>query len=82
MLFFFYLTGKEKEKERRQSVAAAEVTLSMCADAGKVDRTKLSQTEVRPPFQCPHFTGTTAALLHLTKIRFYLYVEERDISVN
>ncbi|XP_055930652.1 uncharacterized protein LOC129960928 isoform X3 [Argiope bruennichi] len=36
---------KEKEKERRQSVAAAEVTLSMCADAGKVDRAKLSQTE-------------------------------------
>ncbi|XP_055930651.1 uncharacterized protein LOC129960928 isoform X2 [Argiope bruennichi] len=37
--------SKEKEKERRQSVAAAEVTLSMCADAGKVDRAKLSQTE-------------------------------------
>ncbi|GBL74425.1 Signal-induced proliferation-associated 1-like protein 1 [Araneus ventricosus] len=36
---------KEKEKERRQSVAATEVTLSMCADAGKVDRAKLSQTE-------------------------------------
>ncbi|XP_071043931.1 uncharacterized protein [Parasteatoda tepidariorum] len=37
--------SKEKEKERRQSNATAEVTLSMCADAGKVDRTKLSQTE-------------------------------------
>ncbi|XP_054722058.1 uncharacterized protein LOC129231720 [Uloborus diversus] len=36
---------KEKDKERRQSVAATEVSLSMCADAGKVDRAKLSQTE-------------------------------------
>lgn len=44
---FFHKLGKEKDKERRQSVTAAEVTLSMCADAGKVDRTKLSQTEVR-----------------------------------
>ncbi|KAG8186607.1 hypothetical protein JTE90_019929 [Oedothorax gibbosus] len=51
--------SKEKDKERRQSVTAAEVTLSMCADAGKVDRTKLSQTE----FNIIEFDSETFILL-------------------
>ncbi|CAN7982552.1 unnamed protein product, partial [Ixodes hexagonus] len=38
---------KEKEKERNTVIAGTTVTLSVCADAHKVDRAKLCQHEVR-----------------------------------
>ncbi|GIY77773.1 signal-induced proliferation-associated 1-like protein 1 [Caerostris darwini] len=57
--FVFSEIGKDKDKDRRQSIAAAEVTLSMCADAGKVDRAKLSQVE----FNIIEFDSETFTIL-------------------
>ncbi|EEC06287.1 rap GTPase-activating protein, putative, partial [Ixodes scapularis] len=51
--------GKEKEKERNTVMAGTTVTLSVCADAHKVDRAKLCQHE----FNIIEFDSDTFQLL-------------------
>ncbi|KAH6930270.1 hypothetical protein HPB50_012282 [Hyalomma asiaticum] len=51
--------SKEKEKEKNTAMAGTTVTLSVCADAHKVDRTKLCQHE----FNIIEFDSDTFQLL-------------------
>lgn len=45
--FFICIADKEgKDKEKEKNAALAVPRLSVCADAQKVDRAKLAQTEV------------------------------------
>lgn len=44
ILFFADKDGKDKEKDKNAALAVPR--LSVCADAQKVDRAKLAQTEV------------------------------------
>lgn len=45
--FLFEIADKEsKDKEKEKNAALAVPRLSVCADAQKVDRAKLAQTEV------------------------------------